>query len=178
MFDPDKIIENIFMDEVYLSASDKYPYRADISEDGEVASILISTEMPKFQIRSLPYPEISRGDKIYVCRNGDAHKVQRTVKNVKIPNNELYSSMTLELTNISSDIVKNMNTFNISGINSDKVQIGENNHMPITINITELVEKVANSGDPQAKSMLKQLLENSTVASIVGAGASALLGLL
>ncbi|MEL4051710.1 hypothetical protein AAE994_27835, partial [Klebsiella pneumoniae] len=28
------------------------------------------------------------------------------------------------------------------------------------------------------KSMLKQLLENSTVASIVGAGASALLGLL
>ena len=48
----------------------------------------------------------------------------------------------------------------------------------VNISITELVEKVANSGDPQAKSMLKQLLENSTVASIVGAGASALLGLL
>lgn len=50
--------------------------------------------------------------------------------------------------------------------------------MLVNISITELVEKVANSGDPQAKSMLKQLLENSTVASIVGAGASALLGLL
>ncbi|MGP0744699.1 hypothetical protein ACAG08_22410, partial [Escherichia coli] len=51
-------------------------------------------------------------------------------------------------------------------------------HLLVNISITELVEKVANSGDPQAKSMLKQLLENSTVASIVGAGASALLGLL
>ena len=57
-------------------------------------------------------------------------------------------------------------------------QIGESNHMLVNISITELVEKVAKSGDPQAKSVLKQLLENSTVASIVGAGASALLNLL
>ncbi|WP_220034763.1 hypothetical protein, partial [Klebsiella pneumoniae] len=41
-----------------------------------------------------------------------------------------------------------------------------------------LIRTFPKSGDPQAKSMLKQLLENSTVASIVGAGASALLGLL
>lgn len=50
--------------------------------------------------------------------------------------------------------------------------------MLVNISITELVEKVAKSGDVQAKSALKQLLENSTVASIVGAGASSLLGML
>ncbi|HBQ6873296.1 TPA: hypothetical protein L8O67_005219, partial [Klebsiella pneumoniae] len=73
---------------------------------------------------------------------------------------------------------KSMNTFNIGSVSGEQVQIGESNHMLVNISITELVEKVAKSGDPQAKSMLKQLLENSTVASIVGAGASALLGLL
>ncbi|MDR8444842.1 hypothetical protein FPK32_25700, partial [Acinetobacter baumannii] len=73
---------------------------------------------------------------------------------------------------------KSMNTFNIGSGSGEQVQIGESNHMLVNISITELVEKVAKSGDPQAKSMLKQLLENSTVASIVGAGASALLGLL
>ncbi|HBD5328544.1 TPA: hypothetical protein RZA35_000662, partial [Escherichia coli] len=70
------------------------------------------------------------------------------------------------------------NTFNIGSISGDQVQIGEHNHMLVNISITELVEKVAKSGDVQAKSVLKQLLENSTVASIVGAGASALIGLL
>ncbi|HAX5092561.1 hypothetical protein [Escherichia coli] len=70
------------------------------------------------------------------------------------------------------------NTFNIGSITGDQVQIGEHNRMLVNISITELVEKVAKSGDVQAKSALKQLLENSTVASIVGAGASALLGML
>lgn len=89
--------------------------------------------------------------------------------------------LTLSVENLSSDAhrtAKSMNTFNIGSVSGEQVQIGESNHMLVNISITELVEKVANSGDPQAKSMLKQLLENSTVASIVGAGASALLGLL
>lgn len=89
--------------------------------------------------------------------------------------------LTLTIENISSDAhrtPKSMNTFNIGSVSGEQVQIGESNHMLVNISVTELVEKVAKSGDPQAKSVLKQLLENSTVASIVGAGASALLNLL
>lgn len=70
------------------------------------------------------------------------------------------------------------NTFHIGSVSGGQVQIGESNQLLNNISITELVEKVANSGDPQAKSLLKKLLENSTVASLIGAGASALLGLL
>lgn len=89
--------------------------------------------------------------------------------------------LTLSVENLSSEsytTVKSMNTFHIGSVNGEQIQIGESNHMLVNISITELVEKVAQSGDPQAKSVLKQLLENSTVASIVGAGASALLSLL
>ena len=75
--------------------------------------------------------------------------------------------------------VKNStNTFNIGSVTGEQVQIGESNHLLVNISFIELVQKVAKSDDTQAKSMLKKILENSTVASIVGAGASALLGLL
>lgn len=70
------------------------------------------------------------------------------------------------------------NTFNIGSVSGTQVQIGERNHLIVNISITELVEKVSQSQDPQAKSLLKDLLNNSTVASLVGAGASALLALL
>lgn len=89
--------------------------------------------------------------------------------------------LTLSVDNISSNTHrtgKSMNTFHIGSVSGDQVQIGESNHMLVNISMKELVEKVAKSDDPQAKSMLRQLLENSTVASIVGAGASALLNLL
>lgn len=90
--------------------------------------------------------------------------------------------LTLKVENLTANEHKpkpsSQNTFNIGSVSGSQVQIGESNHMLVNISITELVDKVAKSGDPQAKSMLKQLLENSTVASIVGAGASALLGLL
>lgn len=89
--------------------------------------------------------------------------------------------LTLNVENITSNEHKpkqSQSTYNIGSISGNQVQIGESNHMLVNISITELIDKVAKSGDPQAKSILKQLLENSTVASIVGAGASALLGLL
>ncbi|MGP9437424.1 hypothetical protein ACT3RR_18535 [Ewingella sp. AOP8-B2-18] len=89
--------------------------------------------------------------------------------------------LTLTVENISSEAhrTKNsVNTFNISSVSGEQVQIGENNHLLISISIAELVEKVSDSNDQQAKSKLRQLLENSTVASIVGAGTSALLALL
>jgi hypothetical protein len=69
-------------------------------------------------------------------------------------------------------------TYNISSINATQVQVGNNNSQIAHITIQELIEKVSKSHDPEAKLTLRKLLENSTVASIVGAGASALLGLL
>ncbi|ENY9450402.1 TPA: hypothetical protein O8U57_001481 [Enterobacter asburiae] len=89
--------------------------------------------------------------------------------------------LTLSIENMTENEHKSptkSSTFHIGSINGEQVQVGESNHMLVNISITELVEKVAKSGDPQAKSVLKQLLENSTVASIVGAGTSALLNLL
>ncbi|EMQ2224062.1 TPA: hypothetical protein ACW7U9_004727 [Citrobacter freundii] len=69
-------------------------------------------------------------------------------------------------------------TYNISSINATQVQVGNNNSQIANITMQELIERVSKSEDPEAKATLRTLLENSTVASIVGAGASALLGLL
>ena len=69
-------------------------------------------------------------------------------------------------------------TFNIGSITGDQVQVGNENSQVTSINIQQLVESVAKSDDEEAKSTLKKLLQNSTVASLIGAGAGALLGLL
>ncbi len=69
-------------------------------------------------------------------------------------------------------------TFNIGSITGEQVQVGNNNSQAVNISVQNLVEAVAKSGDQEAKSTLRKLLENSTVASIVGAGAAALLTLL
>ena len=69
-------------------------------------------------------------------------------------------------------------TFNIGSITGEQVQVGNNNSQAVNISVQNLVEAVAESADQEAKSALRKLLENSTVASIVGAGAAALLGLL
>ncbi|HGS4883505.1 TPA: hypothetical protein ACMDSJ_004609 [Vibrio parahaemolyticus] len=71
-----------------------------------------------------------------------------------------------------------MPQINIGSINSKQVQVGNHNSQVTNINVQELVEKVAQSNDEEAKSILKSLLENSTVASVVGAGLSGLIGLL
>jgi hypothetical protein len=69
-------------------------------------------------------------------------------------------------------------TFNIGSISGEQVQVGNNNSQTVNITIQQLVEEIAKSSDPEAKSLLKKLLENITVGSLIGAGASALLGLL
>lgn len=48
----------------------------------------------------------------------------------------------------------------------------------VGISIKSLIEGVAKSEDSEAKNLLKSLLENTTVGSLIGAGASALIGLL
>lgn len=70
------------------------------------------------------------------------------------------------------------NTYNIGSISSNQVQVGNNNLQISNVTIQNLVESIAKSDDEEAKSILKKLLQNSTVASLIGAGAGALLGLL
>ncbi|MCU5776339.1 hypothetical protein N5923_02350 [Erwiniaceae bacterium BAC15a-03b] len=89
--------------------------------------------------------------------------------------------LTLDVENLASNEHKpksSQSTYNIGSVSGSQVQIGENNHLLINVSITELVEKVAASSDKEAKSTLKKLLENSTVAGVIGAGASALFALL
>lgn len=69
-------------------------------------------------------------------------------------------------------------TINIGSVSGEMVQIGDQNVQVANVSIKQLVEHVAKSDDKEAKSKLKSLLENGTVASLVGAGATTLLGLL
>lgn len=69
-------------------------------------------------------------------------------------------------------------TFNISSISAENVQVGNSNTLTTNVTIQELAEKIAKSGDSEAKSKLKEFLQNSTVGSLIGAGASALIGML
>ncbi|NIY90361.1 hypothetical protein HCZ64_24580, partial [Vibrio campbellii] len=69
-------------------------------------------------------------------------------------------------------------TYNFGTISAEQMQVGNDNTQNTTINIQQLVEKVASSNDNEAKNKLKQLLENSTVASVLGASVSSLLSML
>jgi sRNA-binding carbon storage regulator CsrA len=66
----------------------------------------------------------------------------------------------------------------IGSINSDQVQIGNNNTQITNINVQELVEKVAKSNDQEAKNTLKSLLQSNTVATVLGASISGLISIL
>ncbi len=70
------------------------------------------------------------------------------------------------------------NTINIGSISGEQVQVGNHNSQTVNISIQKLAEELAKSSDPEAKGLLKKLLENSTVGSLIGAGASALIGIL
>ncbi|MCY7296340.1 hypothetical protein [Alteromonas sp. a30] len=67
-------------------------------------------------------------------------------------------------------------TINIGSVSGEQVQVGNHNSQISNISIQTLVDHVVKNGDDEAKSTLKTLLQNSSVASLVGAGASALLG--
>jgi sRNA-binding carbon storage regulator CsrA len=79
---------------------------------------------------------------------------------------------TQEKNNIPSSI------FNIGAINGEQFQIGNNNIQTINITLKELVERISKTNDNEAKNLLKKILENSTIAGIIGAGASVLFGTL
>ncbi|PNV83206.1 MAG: hypothetical protein C0627_06670 [Sulfurimonas sp.] len=67
---------------------------------------------------------------------------------------------------------------NIGSVHGEQLQIVNHNSQTVNITINDLVEKVSKTNDEEAKILLKQLFENSTVASIIGAGTSALFGIL
>ncbi len=69
-------------------------------------------------------------------------------------------------------------TYNFGSISAEQMQVGNDNTINVTINVQQLVEKVAASNDEEAKSKLRSLLENNTVASLLGASVSGLIGLL
>lgn len=69
-------------------------------------------------------------------------------------------------------------TYNFGSISAEQLQVGNDNTQNVTINVKKLVEEIAKSNDDNAKSMLRNLLGNSTVASIVGAGVSGLISMI
>lgn len=80
-----------------------------------------------------------------------------------------------ELTN---PVKEAMNSINIGNISGSSFQVGNGNSLSVNISMQELVENVAKTNDVEAKSKLRELLNNATVAGLVGAGATALLALL
>jgi len=80
-----------------------------------------------------------------------------------------------ELTNPVSSAQHSISIGNISG---STFQVGNGNSLSVHVSVQELVENVAKSNDSEAKSKLKALLNNATVAGLIGAGATALLALL
>jgi hypothetical protein len=72
----------------------------------------------------------------------------------------------------------NPSTINIGSISGEQIQVGNNNSQTVNISIQQLAEKLTKSSDHEAKSLLKKLLENSTVGSLIGAGASAIISML
>ncbi len=74
-------------------------------------------------------------------------------------------------------VVQNI-TYNFGSISAEQMQVGNDNTINVTINVQQLVEKVAASNDDEAKGKLRALLENNTVASLLGANVSGLVSML
>ncbi|WPE25771.1 hypothetical protein PshuTeo1_14800 [Pseudomonas hunanensis] len=67
---------------------------------------------------------------------------------------------------------------NIGTLNGQQVQVGNQNTQHVNITIEQLAKEVAKGDDKEAKGILKSLLENATVSSVIGAGVSGLIALL
>ena len=88
-------------------------------------------------------------------------------------------TLNVENTTAQAHVTKNQSsTINIGSVSGEQVQVGNHNSQITNISLQQLVEHVVNNGNSEAKSTLKSLLQNSSIASLVGAGATALLALL
>ncbi len=88
--------------------------------------------------------------------------------------------LALTVQNMATEAVvpKTSSAVTIGSLSAHQVQIGDHNTQTVHISLVQVVREVAESGDAEAKGLLRRLLENSTVATVVGAGASALLSML
>ena len=89
--------------------------------------------------------------------------------------------LTLNVQNTTAEphlINRASSTISIGSVSGKMVQIGDQNVQVANISVKQLVEHVAKSDDKEAKSKLRALLENGTVASLVGAGAAKLRAIL
>lgn len=75
-------------------------------------------------------------------------------------------------------IQKNSHAFNIGSISGGVIQLGNGNSAGINISLHEIVEQISKSGDAEAKSKLKEFLNNATVATLIGSGIQGLLSCL
>ncbi|WP_457356267.1 hypothetical protein [Roseateles sp. P5_D6] len=66
----------------------------------------------------------------------------------------------------------------IGSMSGHQVQVGSHNSQVVTVSLAEVVKQVAAANDPQAKGLMRQLLENNTVAALLGAGAAGLIAML
>lgn len=82
------------------------------------------------------------------------------------------------LTELTNPVSSAQHSISIGNISGSTFQVGNGNSLSVHVSVQELVEKVAKSDDSEAKSKLKELLNNGTVAGLIGAGATALLALL
>lgn len=67
---------------------------------------------------------------------------------------------------------------NIGTLSGQQVQVGNNNTQTVNITLEQLAKEISKSDDPEAKGILRALLENPTVSSVIGAGVSGLIDLL
>lgn len=131
----------------------------------------------------IPYtvePVVNFGD-VIVQKLGSASRAELKVIDMKfMPNGTMLIGtkhphlLTLTVENMTSNAHKSPAAPTISiGSNSGNVQIGSHNQQITNISLQEVVQKVAEQGDPQTKGLLRVILENPTVSTLVGVAATA-----
>ncbi|MGO4003345.1 hypothetical protein ABVN23_19905 [Pseudomonas fluorescens] len=149
--------------------------------------ILACARKPKEGILYIPYTtalNVNLGD-IATIDVGSQSLELKVVDVASYPSQEIGTKhpyiLELHTENISSSIHKSKEVthmISIGTLNGQQVQVGNGNTQNINITIEQLAKEVAKSDDPKAKSLLRGLLENATVSSVIGAGVSGLIGLL
>jgi hypothetical protein len=129
-------------------------------------------------------PDIRLGDMVYF--QVGSQELELKIVDIAIQSSEGIGThhpklLELHTENLTAAAHKTKDTpqmINIGTLNGQQIQVGNNNTQHINITIEQLTKEISKSNDPKAKSLLKGLLENATVSSVIGAGASALLALL
>ncbi|MCX2888881.1 hypothetical protein OO258_11605 [Pseudomonas sp. DCB_BI] len=108
----------------------------------------------------------------------DVSFAQGGTMNIGTPHPNLAKLKIENLTAIEHLPKEAASVINIGNLNGQQVQVGNNNNQTVNISLQQLVEAVAKSNDEEAKGALRKLFDNGTVASVVGAGLTSLLGMI